>query len=89
MALNTEMSEKDEVTPVEGGHDVERVTVMQSDVVKDMIPTTVKPAREIHESRDIGSRPRVARGADEKGEVTSVEEGHDVERVTAVRSDVA
>ena len=30
-------SEKDEVTPVEGGHEVERVTVMQDDVVKDMM----------------------------------------------------
>ena len=30
---------------VVGGHDVERVTVMQSDVVQDTMSTTVKPAK--------------------------------------------
>ena len=78
------------------GHDVERVTAVRSDFVKGTKSTLVEP-----EFHDIGRptadcqlvkpsrRRRVKGGGDEQGEVTSVKEGHDVERVTAVRSDVA
>ena len=98
--MHTEMYEE-EVTSVEEGHDVERVTAVRSDFVKDTKSTMEKPAKEIHESRDIG-RPTVdcqfvkpsrrwrVKGRDnEKGEVAYVKEGQDVERVTASRSDVA
>ena len=39
------------VTSVEEGHDAEHVTMIQSGVVKDTMPTTMEPAKELHESR--------------------------------------
>ena len=98
LALYTEISEKSGVNSMKEGHDVERVTV-ESDVVKDTVSTTVKPAEKYYDS---GSRPtaecqlvrrprkrRATREAEGKKEVTSVEGRHDVERVTAERNDVA
>ena len=39
------------VTSVETGHDVEHTTMVQSEVAKDTMPTTMEPAKELHESR--------------------------------------
>ena len=39
------------VTSVEEGHGVEHVTTVQSEVAKDTMPTTMEPAKELHESR--------------------------------------
>ena len=84
-----------EVTSADEGHDVEHVT-------NDTMPTMMEPAKEFHKSRHVGGQPtaecqsvrpsrkrRVTHGGDEEAEVTSVEEGHNVERVTAERNDVA
>ena len=58
LALNTpRCPRKVKSLPWRGGHNVERVSVVPSDVVKDTRSTMMKPAKEIYESRNIGSRP--------------------------------
>ena len=76
LALNTELPEKDEVTPVEGG---------------DRVEGAKWPSESLTKERHVQSPPRKKRGTrgDHKGAVTSVEEGHDVGRDTAERNDVA
>ena len=76
LALNTELPEKDEVTPVEGGHRVEGAKWTYESLKKE---------------RHVQSPPKKKRGTrgDDKDIVTSAEEGHDVEWDNAERNDVA
>ena len=76
MALNTELPEKDEVTPVVGRHRVEGAKWTYESLKKE---------------GHVASLPRKKRGThgDEQGKVASIKKGHDVERDTAERDDVA
>ena len=76
LELNTELPEKDEVTPIVGGHRVDGVKGTYESLKK-----------ESH----VASHPRKKRctRGDEQGKVASMKEGHDVERDSAERDDVA
>ena len=76
LALNTELPMKDEVPLVEGGHRVEGAKWTYESLKKE---------------RHVQSPTRKKRGTrgDDKDIVTSVDEGHDINRDTAERNDVA